>query len=925
MENTDGKKSEVTLKCRTLSLNNNKSSQTNNSKNTGKVKVEFKHKRSSLNRSHFTNNKRSVNIGTTAKLTDDEFKARVKALQNATLQNVLNNEQKSLVEKGLQNPEQKPQVIMKEEKQKPEQLEKQNSVVTNNQNSTNDKKDTGLIDELIKMAPKNNNPKNSEAIKPVVFRSDAFTKKKKINEYTKRKNSDVRDTSNVKTHKVEDKFKNDRLQNSGKTARGYSRFRSQIEKKQTRTEYASTQSTNSNSLPRGSYNKENFVSPAPQTVSKFKNTKPTRKYKFSKDDGNDNYINKNNSSKFSKKDLALAMSDDEIGRGRSVASIKRAKQKYKNSNSSASKPVIREVNIPDSITVGELANRMAVKASEVVKYLLSVGTMATINQIIDGETAEIICTSFGHKVKRVSDEDFEQELDFSSLDTPERLSNRSPIVAVMGHVDHGKTTLLDTLRKTSITKKESGGITQHVAAYQVKTSSGKEITFIDTPGHAAFSNIRARGATLTDIIVLVVAADDGIKEQTIEVIKEASVQNVPLVVAINKIDKPGIDINRVKSELMQYDVLLEEFGGEVLCVEISAKNNTNLDKLLESILLQAEVLDLKANAERRANCTVLETRMEKGRGIVASVVVNGGTLKVGDVFVVGTTYGKVRTITDSWGERLKDCKPAMPVDITGFDKAPEPGDSLIVVETEQKAHEISEKRRELQKRKTATKLTIKNMADLMSETEKKVQNINMYIKADVYGSLEAIEASLLAINSSEVKITVIGKAIGTVNESDIDFAKASGAMVVCFNTTITSVAKAMAKTSGVKIISNDVIYHLVNSAIEMLEDMLPPIIEEKYIGRMLVKKLFFISRLGTIAGGVVTDGIIKKNNCKIQVIRNSKTIFEGTIKSMKHEKDEIKECGLNRECGILVDNFNDYNEGDYIECYEIVQKKRRIQ
>ena len=631
-----------------------------------------------------------------------------------------------------------------------------------------------------------------------------------------------------------------------------------------------------------------------------------------------------NSGKISRAMLDRVMDDDMEERSRSIASLKRARQKLKNID----KPqevvkVIRDVEIPDMITVGELANRMAVRSAEVVKYLMSIGTMATINQSIDGDTAEIICNEFGHRPKRVSDADVENEL-INIKDDPKDLSPRAPIVAVMGHVDHGKTTLLDTLRKTSVAQKEAGGITQHVAAYQIETKDGKKITFIDTPGHAAFSNIRARGAVITDIIVLVVAADDGIKEQTIEVINQAKSQNVPLVVAINKIDKPNINIDKVKTELLGQEVILEDFGGETLSAEISAKNNTNLDGLIEAILLQAEMLELKANAKRAPVGTVLESRVDKGKGVIASVIIQHGTLQKGDIFVAGNVYGKVRTIFDDKGKAIASAGPSTPVEIIGFDSAPEPGDVLAVVDTEQKAREIAEYRRNAAKAREAKSIA-KSMDQLLAGEDSEVKDLNILVKADVYGSLEAVVASIEAIQHPEIKINIVEKGIGIISESDIDFAKTTNAIVVGFNVNTSVAAKESAKFYGIKILNHNVIYHMTEEIKAIMGTMLSPIVEENYIGTADVRKIFVISRLGTIAGCYVTDGIIKRNNSKIKVMRDGKCIFEGNIRSMRHEKDEIKESRQSHECGILAEDYNDFKEGDQIECYEIVLKSRSVE
>ncbi len=619
--------------------------------------------------------------------------------------------------------------------------------------------------------------------------------------------------------------------------------------------------------------------------------------------------------------LDMAMNDETGERTRSLAAVKRARQKQKDSIAEKEvAKVIRDVDIPDTITVGELANRMAVRSAEVIKYLMSTGTMATINQLIDGDTAEIVCSEFGHKPRRITDAF--AELDFENIqDDPADLEPRAPIVAVMGHVDHGKTTLLDTLRKTSVAQKEAGGITQHVAAYQIETETGKKITFIDTPGHAAFSNIRARGACITDIIVLVVAADDGIKEQTVEVIKQARSQNVPLVVAINKIDKPDINIDRIKTELMNHEVVLECFGGETLSAEISAKQNININGLIETILLQAEVLELKANKKRAAVGTVLESRVDKGKGIIASVIIQHGTLNPGDVIVAGQSPGKVRTIYDDAGNKIKFAEPAMPVEVSGFNKTPEPGDVLAVVDSEQKAREIAEYRETKAKAK-ANKAKQQSIEQMISKEDGKT--LNLIIKADVHGSLEAIVATLEAIQHPEISVKVVDKGVGIVSENDIDFAKTANAIVVGFNVNVSADARDAAKINGIQILKHSIIYHMTEEIKGILGTMLSPIIEENYIGTADVRKIFTISRIGTIAGCYVTDGIVKRNDSKIKVVRNKKVIFEGKIRSMRHEKDEIKESRQGHECGIFAEGYNDFLVGDQIECYEIISKARTV-
>ncbi len=837
------------------------------------VEVEVKKKRSGLAIDVRKQNKTGNHTGANAKhntqyrkLTDEEYKARIKALQDAIKEREEREEQiaKQTIEvEERQKPEPpivaQTEVVKEAETKKVARNESQNRVVVN--------------------VPKKN--EYTPQSKPVVFKAQEYSKQKPAQ---KKKSNDDKNTVKVKEVSQPKQLE--------KTVPDIP-----LQERQVATHIRQRERM-----------LDGMDSPKKvRVVVKTRNTDRRSQ----------------NSGKMSRAMIDRIMEDDVEERSRSMASIKRARNKGKNVEQVKDiNKVIREVEIPDMITVGDLANRMAVRSSEIVKYLMSIGTMANINQSIDGDTAEVICSEFGHKPKRVSDADIENEL-INIVDNPEDLCPRAPIVAVMGHVDHGKTTLLDTLRKTGIAQREAGGITQHVAAYQVETESGKKITFIDTPGHAAFSKIRARGAVITDIIVLVVAADDGIKEQTIEVIRQAKAQEVPVVVAINKIDKPNINIDKVKSELMSQEVILEDFGGDTLCAEISAKQNINLTGLLEAILLQAEMLELKANANRAPVGTILESRIDKGKGIVASVIVQHGTMRKGDVFVAGKVYGKVRTIYDDAGKVITCAIPSMPVEIAGFDSAPEPGDILAVVDSEQKAREIAEYRKNAQKLRDQKNKT-KSMEQLLASGDGNVQELNILVKADVYGSLEAVVASLEAINSSEIVINIVEKGIGVISESDIDFAKSSNALIVGFNVNISAAAKELAKRSSIRILSHNVIYHMTEEVKTIMGAMLSPIVEEKYIGNADVRKIFTISRLGTIAGCYVTNGIIKKNDTKIKVIRGGKCLYEGKIKSMKHEKDEIKESRQSHECGILAEDYNDFIVGDQIECYEIVYKARSV-
>lgn len=999
-DNNSGKRKTLSLKIDANSKHFIKHS--NNGNNNFGIEIRKRRRRGlaiDINKKDENNNKQNNNIS--SKLTDTEFKVRVKVLQEA-----LNKEQqeKSNHEVSDSNNTVGVNKVVKDS----EVTNKYNTQNVNNNNCEIKQKDmevntsinesiynkntinehSASTESVIKDSNRENNISNEQKInankiyrkeektnqpnmkneinkeeitkiQPVVFRASDFNRQVKprtsdsnrltriVSDRSSRNgNTDRIDSNNRfnKNNNTSDKTNNnyDRCNRFGdkKSRPPFNKTQDKVnrEQKPKRWDEKNNEKDKNKYNNKPSFNQDNVnkntiqsnIDPNNIPVNKNNNIKTTSKSKtkFNNDSENKKkYSDKysNISKKITRVALDRAMNDESEERMRSLASTKRAIMKSKNADKSKqeSSKVIREVLIPDNITVGELANRMAVKASEVVKYLMSVGTMATINQLIDGETAEIVCTSFGHIAKRVLDNNIDIELDFKDIDNSAELVQRAPIVAVMGHVDHGKTTLLDTLRKSSVAQKEAGGITQHVASYQIETKNGKKITFIDTPGHAAFTSIRARGAKLTDIIVLVVAADDGIKEQTIEVIKQAQSQNVPLVVAINKIDKPNININKVKTDLMTYDIILEEFGGETLSCEISAKNNINLDKLLETILLQAEICDLKANPNRNANGTILEARVDKGRGIVSSVIIQGGTIKNGDIFVAGSTFGKVRAMYNNAGQKLNNIGPSTPIELIGFDSTPEPGDTIVIVESEQKAREISEKKKESKNKSKANKVSIKSINQVMAQESIKV--LNVFAKADVYGSLEAIIASLEAIKHPEIMVKVIGKDIGIISESDVDFAIPSNAVVIGFNVNSTAAAKELAKSNNIKILNHNVIYHLIEEIKNIMSSMLDPIIEEQYIGTADVKKLFIISRLGTIAGCYVSDGVIKRNNSKIKVIRNNKNVFEGKIKSMKHEKDEIKESKQNHECGILAEGYNDFQEGDKIECYEIIQKSRTIE
>jgi translation initiation factor IF-2 len=584
--------------------------------------------------------------------------------------------------------------------------------------------------------------------------------------------------------------------------------------------------------------------------------------------------------------------------------------------------VVREVIIPDFISVGELASRMAVRGPEVVKALMKLGMMTNINQNIDADTAELICNEFNHTPKRVHDNAIEFKL--SIADQEDELFSRPPVVTVMGHVDHGKTSLLDALRSTDVVGGEAGGITQHIGAYQITLKSGEKITFIDTPGHAAFSQMRARGANVTDIVVLVVAADDGVKEQTLEALSHARAANVPIIIAINKIDKPQADPARVKQELLNHNVVLEEYGGDVMAVEVSAKNKKGLDTLEETILLQAEVMNLRANPNRRAQGIVVEARMEKGRGNVVTMLVQHGTLSVGDIVLAGMQSGRVRALINDHGKKVQSALPSVPVEVLGFTGTPSAGDEFFVVEDEVKAREICEYRQEIEKQlknPVAEKTTIESMLSKIAAGE--VNHLPLIIKADVHGSLEAIAGTLLKIGNEEIKVKIIHSGVGAISESDVSLAKSSGSIILGFNVRANVQAKELSDRSQVDIRYYSIIYNLIDEVKMMLSGLLAPTLQEKYLGRAQVREVFSISKVGKVAGCYVEHGIVKRG-AKVRLLRDNIVIHEGDIKSLRRFKDEIKEVRESYECGIVFESYQDIKIGDIAECFEIEKISRQI-
>ena len=622
---------------------------------------------------------------------------------------------------------------------------------------------------------------------------------------------------------------------------------------------------------------------------------------------------------------ALGM-DDSTMRMRSLSAVKRQRAKVAKKGhvvpSSQQEKFVRDVQIPENITVQELANRMAERAVDVIKELMKLGTIATPQQTIDADTAELICGVFGHNFKRVSESDVEEHL-AQDDDVDTSLVTRPPVVTIMGHVDHGKTSLLDALRMTDVVAGEAGGITQHIGAYQVKLNDQK-ITFLDTPGHEAFTAMRARGAQVTDIVVLVVAADDGIMPQTIEAINHAKAAGVPIIVAVNKIDKPDADSARVKTALMSYELVPEEFGGDVMVVEVSAKQKLNLDKLLESILLQAEVMDLKANPERRATGTVVEARIDRGRGVVASMLVQRGTLKVGDLVVAGSAYGRVRALTDDKGQDLKEAPPSLPVEILGLDQAPEAGDEFSVAESEKAARDIVEYRREKAKKRIAV-ATAKSLDQLFQAAgDNAVKELSIIVKSDVHGSAEAIVGSLAKFDSDEVKVKVAHVGVGAISESDVVLAQTTGAIIVGFNVRAMPKAKELAASQKIDIRYYSIIYNLIDDIKAALSGLLTPERRENFIGYAEIREVFNVTKVGKVAGCMITDGVVKRG-AKVRLLRDNVVIHEGTLKTLKRFKDEVKEVKSGFECGMAFENYDDIRQGDMIECFEVQEIARSVE
>jgi translation initiation factor IF-2 len=579
--------------------------------------------------------------------------------------------------------------------------------------------------------------------------------------------------------------------------------------------------------------------------------------------------------------------------------------------------VVREVILPETITVQELANRMAARGTEVVKTLMKLGVMATITQAIDADTAELVITEFGHRARRVADSDVELGLE-GATDVAADLQLRPPVVTIMGHVDHGKTSLLDALRHTDVAAGEAGGITQHIGAYQVKLASGAQITFLDTPGHEAFTAMRARGAQVTDIVVLVVAADDGVMPQTAEAIKHAKAANVPLIVAINKIDRPGANPNRVRQELLQHEIVVEDMGGETQDVEVSALKKTGLDKLEEAILLQAEVLELRANPDRTAEGAVIESRLDRGRGPVATVLVQKGTLHAGDIVVAGAQWGRVRAMQDDKGKAVKVALPATPVEILGLSAAPTAGEPFVVVESDTRAREIVEYRQQkLRERQAAAQTAGRGtMEEMLARIQAGAQKeVAVVIKADVQGSAEAIGVTVTRLGNEEVRVRVLYSGVGQITESDVQLAKASDAIVIGFNVRANSQARELAHHEGVDIRYYSIIYEVADDVEKLVKGKLAPVHREKFLGYAEIRQVFNITKTGRVAGCYITEGLVKRG-AGVRLLRDNVVIHQGDLSQLKRFKDDVREVARGYECGLSFAGFQDLQVGDVVECYE---------
>ena len=626
--------------------------------------------------------------------------------------------------------------------------------------------------------------------------------------------------------------------------------------------------------------------------------------------------------------LTITNAFDERQRERSLASLKRKREREKLKAlgiPEKREKIMREVIIPEAITIQELSNRMAERAVDLIKVLMKEGSMHKITDVIDADTAELLVAEFGHTSKRVSDDDILTDVFTQNKDTDEDQTPRAPVVTIMGHVDHGKTSLLDAIRSANVASGEAGGITQHIGAYQVKTPNGQDITFIDTPGHEAFTAMRARGAKVTDIVVLVVAADDGVMPQTVEAINHAKAARVPIIVAINKIDKPDADPTRVRTDLLQHEIVVESMSGDVQDVPVSATKRMNLDKLLEAIALQAELLELKANAKRSAEGFVIEAKLERGRGPVGTLLVQRGTLKIGDIIVAGMAWGRVRALVDDKGVNLRDAGPSVPVEVLGFDSAPDAGDQFAVVESEAKAREITDLR--VRKRRdtlgsAGTPRTLEQMMQSLKDAAGQ-KEFTLLIKGDVQGSVEAIIGSLKKLNTDEVMARIVHVGVGGITESDVALANASRAVLIGFNVRANVQAKAAADMQGIEIRYYNIIYDLVDDVKAAMSGLLPPTLREVFLGNATIKEVFNITKFGKVAGCQVTEGKVERG-AKVRLIRDNVVIHDGALSILKRFKDDVREVPAGQECGMSFANYQDIRAGDVIECFNIEKIKRSL-
>ena len=614
-------------------------------------------------------------------------------------------------------------------------------------------------------------------------------------------------------------------------------------------------------------------------------------------------------------------------RQRSLASVRRAREREKarmrTADAGPKVKQVRDVTIPDAITVQELSNRMAERAADVIKELMKLGIMATVTQTIDAETAELIVVELGHKPNRVSEADVDIIVDEADEDEG-NMQPRPPVVTVMGHVDHGKTSILDAIRSADVAAGESGGITQHIGAYQVKSEAGNVITFIDTPGHEAFTEMRMRGAKITDIVILVVAADDGVMQQTIEAINHARAADCPVIIAVNKCDKPEADPQRVRNELLSHEIVTEDFGGDVLCVDVSAHTKMGLDKLEEAIMLQAELLELKANPDRPAEGAVVEAKVERGRGSVASLLITRGTLNVGDIYVVGAETGRVRAMYDDHGRQVKSAKPGDAVEVLGLNGTPMAGDLLTVVESDARAREVSEYRQRVMREKEAAvgaRGSVEQMLSAIAAGE--AEELPVVIKTDVHGSLEAIRVAIDKLATEQVKVRILSSGVGAISESDINLAAASQGMIIAFNVRANPQARDQARRDGIEIRYHSIIYELIDEIKAAMSGLLSPDRKEEFIGYAEILEVFNITKVGKIAGCKVTEGTIKRG-CSVRLLRDNVVIHEGSLKTLKRFKDEVKDVVEGQECGMAFENYGDLMAGDMIECFEIHEIARTI-